>query len=97
MRERIALGSAMLIAGAICVAVTLIAAAWLDAVSMHERSAEIQAMVQLDRQGKEAIKVPPPALVLSSLMLWSTFVLGGYLLVAGFVMGVRSRAQVASA
>jgi hypothetical protein len=90
MRERVMLGAVLLTAGVVCMSVTVIAAAWLDAVSLHERSAEIQSTVQVEMQGKAMKSVQPHSHVLSPLMLWTSFGIGGYLLVAGFVIGVRS-------
>ncbi|HEV3447103.1 MAG TPA: hypothetical protein VG099_20860 [Gemmataceae bacterium] len=90
MRERVMLGAALLAAGVVCLGVTVIAAAWLDAVSLHERTAEIQSAVQVELQGKAMKPVEPHSHVLSPLMLWTSFGIGGYLLVAGFVIGLRS-------
>jgi hypothetical protein len=94
MRERTMLGGVMLITGMLCLGVTLITAAWLDAVSLHERTAEIQSALQVELQGKALKVVAPHANLLSPVMLWSTFGIGGYLLVAGFVIGVRARSSV---
>jgi hypothetical protein len=90
MKERIMLGMSMLVTGVLCVGVTMIAAAWLDTVSRHERSAEIQAAVQVVLQGKTLHELPPQTGVVSPLMLWSTFAIGCYLLASGFVIGIRS-------
>jgi hypothetical protein len=90
MKERVLLGGVFLLTGMVCVAVTVIAAAWLDAVSLHERSAELQAAVQAQLQGKELAPFAPYRYTLSPIMLWTSFATGGYLLVAGFVVGVRS-------
>jgi hypothetical protein len=90
MKERAVLGAMMLIAGVVCVGVTLIAAAWIDAVSLHERTAEIQSAVEVELQGKAIKDLPPHVNTLSPIMLWTSFGIGGYLLIAGFTIGVRS-------
>ncbi len=90
MRDRSLLAATMLVTGAICIGVTVIAAAWLDAVAMHERSSELTCMVQAELQGKSLKELPLQAGILSPVMLWLTFGSGCYLLVAGFVIAVRS-------
>ena len=80
----------MLLTGALCVSVTLISAAWLDAVSIHERSSELYTSVQVELQGKSIKDMPQQATVLSPLMLWVTFGSGCYLLAAGFFIAARS-------
>jgi hypothetical protein len=90
MKERVTLGAAMLVTGMFCIGVTIIAAAWMDTTSRHERSAEIQAAVQAALQGKSMNELTPHVSILSPLMLWSTFGIGCYLVLAGFVIGIRS-------
>ncbi len=90
MRDRTVLAATMLVTGALCVAITLIAATWLDTVSLHERSSELYTTNQVELQGKSIKEVPQQANVLSPLMLWLTFGSGCYLLAAGFFIAIRS-------
>jgi len=90
MIDRTVLAATMLLTGALCVAVTLISAAWLDAVSIHERSSELYTSTQVELQGKVIKEMPQQANVLSPVMLWLTFGGGCYLLAAGFFVAVRS-------
>jgi hypothetical protein len=97
MRERMTLGAVMLLTGMLCAAVTVIAAAWLDAVTIHERSAELSFAVQAQLQGKTLQDLPPSSHILSPLMLWVTFGIGAYLLVAGFLISYRALSSARSA
>lgn len=89
MNDRVVLGVAMLIAGVLCVGVTLVATAWVDVVAKHERSAEIHCAIQVELQGKTLANVAPQPSLLSPLMIWLTFGIGAYIMAAGFVIGIR--------
>jgi hypothetical protein len=90
MSNRGLLAITFVIAGILCVAVTIIAVAWVDNVARHERSAELQAAVQVELQGKTLKDLPPYTGVLSPFMTWITYGIGSYLVGTGFVIGVRS-------
>ena len=93
MQTRTQIGVALLIAGSLCVAVTLVVTAWLDTVSLHERSAEIQAAVQAELQGKALKELIPHRSVLSPIMVWLTFGIGANMLIAGLTIGIRSASK----
>jgi hypothetical protein len=90
MTNRVMLAVIFVAAGILCVAVTLIAVAWVDNVARHERTAEIQLAVWAELQGKMVNDQPPYSNILSPLMSWIAFGLGSYLVGTGFVIGVRS-------
>jgi hypothetical protein len=90
MTNRVSLAITFVISGILCVAVTIVAVAWMDNVARHERSAEIQAVVQADLQGKVPKELTPYSGVLSPLMVWITYGMGSYLVATGFMVGIRS-------
>jgi hypothetical protein len=91
------LGAVMLVTGMLGAGITVIAAAWLDAVAIHERSAEIGVTAQATLQGKVLTDLPPSTHILSPMMLWLTFGIGAYLLAAGFVISYRALSSARSA
>ncbi|HEV8058776.1 MAG TPA: hypothetical protein VGP68_02830 [Gemmataceae bacterium] len=89
MSNRVALAITFVVAGIICITVSVLALAWMDNVGRHERTAEIQAAVQAELQGKSQKDLPPYSAIVSPALMWITFVIGGYFAGSGFVVGVR--------
>ncbi len=90
MANRTLLGAVLLLVGTLCIAVAVIAASWLDTTNVHENTAVTQATVQAALQGKTIAEWPHAPQIVSPLVIWSAFGLGGWLTVAGFVIGLRS-------
>ena len=88
--SRVLLAVTFVLAGVVCITTSVLTVAWVDNVARHERSAEIQAAVQAKDQGKAFSDIEPFTVTLSPLMTWVTFGIGGYLVGAGFILGVRS-------
>jgi hypothetical protein len=90
MGNRYTLAIAFVSAGILCVVATILAVAWVDNVSRHERTAELQLAVWAELQGKTVKEASPYSSFLSPLMTWIAFGIGAYLTGTGFVIGVRS-------
>ena len=90
MGNRVVLGAMLLFAGALCVGVAVISAAWLDTSYAHENTALNQASVQAALAGKVITQWTPHVSIVSPAVIWSAFGLGSCLILAGLVVGVRA-------
>jgi hypothetical protein len=90
MGNRTFLGATLLLTGTLCIAVAVIAAAWLDTSFAHENTALNQATVQAALQGKSIDFWTPPVTIVSPAVIWAAFGVGGWLTLVGLVVGLRS-------
>jgi hypothetical protein len=91
MTNRTLFGAVALIVGGLCVAVTVCAASWIDTTNVHESTALNQAAVQAALQGKAIAEWRQHFhMIVSPLLLWSAFAIGGFLILAGMIIGLRS-------
>jgi hypothetical protein len=90
MLNRILFGAALVLAGALCMVVSVHAAAWIDTTHAHENTALNQASLQAQLENKTLNEWTPPPSILSGSVVWSCFAAGGSLALAGCVIGLRT-------
>ena len=91
MADRTLFSAVVLLVGGLCIAVTVYTASWIDTTNVHESAALSQAAVQAALKGRAVAEWQPPArAIVSPLLLWSSFSIGGFLIVAGMIIGLRS-------
>jgi hypothetical protein len=91
MANRTLFSAVTLMVGGLCVAVTVCAASWIDTTNVHESTALNQAAVQAALQGKTIAEWQQNFhTIVSPLLLWTSFALGGCLILAGMIIGLRS-------
>jgi hypothetical protein len=93
MGNRTLLGAMLLLTGALCIAVAVIAAAWLDTSYAHESTALNQAQLQAALQGKTVNDWAHHVSIVSPAVIWAAFAIGGWLILVGLVIGLRSLRQ----
>jgi hypothetical protein len=90
MANRMIFSAMLLTVGGLCIAVTVLAASWIDTTSVHESTALNQAALQAALQGKTIGEWTHHFRIVSPIVLAASFGVGGYLIVSGLVIGLRS-------
>jgi hypothetical protein len=90
MANRMWFGAMLLLVGGVFIATTVFAASWIDTTNVHENTALNQSAVQAGLQGKPITEWTQHFSIISPLFLWLVFGIGGFLLAAGLLIGLRS-------
>jgi hypothetical protein len=83
-------GATLLVVGGVCIAATVFAASWIDTTNVHENTALNQSVVQAALQGKAITEWTQHPPILSPMFLWLVFGIGGFMIVSGMLVGLRS-------
>ncbi len=90
MANRMWFGAILLLVGGVFIAATVLAASWIDTTNVHEDTALNQSAVQAALQGKTITEWTHHFPIVSPMFLWTVFGIGGFLIVAGLLIGLRS-------
>jgi hypothetical protein len=90
MTNRMWFGATLLLVGGLCLAATVFAASWIDTTNAHENTALNQSAVQAALQGKAITEWTQHFSIISPMFLWLVFGIGGFLIVGGLLIGLRS-------
>ncbi|HLJ92307.1 MAG TPA: hypothetical protein VKU02_03855 [Gemmataceae bacterium] len=90
MANRMWFGAILLLVGGVFIAATVFAASWIDTTNVHENTALNQSAVQAALQGKTITEWTQHFTIVSPLFLWAVFGIGGFLIVVGLLIGLRS-------
>jgi hypothetical protein len=90
MANRTLFSATLLSVGGLCLAVTILAASWIDTSSVHENTALNQAAVQAALQGKAITEWTQHFSIVSPKLLWTSFAIGAMLILGGLIIGLRS-------